>query len=151
MTITLTAAVIPGRLPTLPAPRNTRYRRYIDVLNPHPSGVYNEGSFKIKTLFTITVPSAASKWLVNSLQDIAWLRTGTVSEVKLEYATSADNYAVWTEITPSASSADNNYTWTVADCVSVSGDPNDDEQRYNPYALVKVRISDVSAGHPRQQ
>jgi hypothetical protein len=119
--------------------------RISDVDSGHPaSSDTSDAVFSIQAGFTITAPAVGVNWAVNESHSITWTNTGTVSNVRLYYATEKDNYATWTEITSGATANSNTYSWTVSDIIlAVGQDPQADAT-----LSVKVKVVDATSGHP---
>jgi hypothetical protein len=81
--------------------------------------------FVVRSL-TLSSPNGGESWLANTLHNIAWIYTGSIANVKLEYTTDGSNFTVITASTTNSGT----YAWTV---------PN------NPSSTVKVKISDVDS------
>ncbi len=85
-------------------------------------------NFTIKGALTLTAPNGAELWTVNSSRAVTWTRTGSITNVKLEYSTnSGSTYP--NLITASTDAATGTYAWTLPDAIT---------------ATAKVRVSDTS-------
>jgi len=78
----------------------------------------------------VTSPNGGESWHVGFTENITWLTTGKVGNVKIEY--SADNGETWTGIADSTEN-DGTYAWVVPDEVSTN---------------FLVRVSDAENGDP---
>ncbi len=78
----------------------------------------------------VTSPNGGESWHVGFTQNITWLTTGKVGNLKIEYST--DNGDTWTGIVDSTEN-DGTYAWVVPDEVSVN---------------CLVRVSDAEDGDP---
>ncbi len=99
-------------------------------------GDVSNGSFSIKGLITLTSPNGGESYGVNSAQNITWNRTGSFSNVKLEYSTNGFSDENETNLITASTPADpapvdntGTYAWTVPDAISIT---------------VKVRVTDAN-------
>lgn len=122
--------------------------RVSDADSGHPASSDESAStFTIKAGFDFGAPTSASNWAVNEEQDITWTTSGTVSDIRLYYATEDDAYASWTEITSGATADSETYSWTLTDIIlAVGQDPQAD-----PSLGVKIKITDATGGHPASE
>lgn len=119
--------------------------RISDNDSGHPaSSDTSNAVFSITTGITITSPTSGLNWAVGEAHNITWTNTGTISAVRIYYATENDSYATWTEITSGAIANSNTYSWTVSDAIQAVGqNPQSDRT-----LAVKVKVTDADAGHP---
>ena len=75
----------------------------------------------------VTSPNTAVKWNAGSNQNVTWISTGGIDNVKLEYTTNNGNN--WITIVSSTPSANQSYSWSV---------PN------TPSTRCRVRVSDIN-------
>jgi hypothetical protein len=61
----------------------------VRVTNTADTTVFDtsNANFKIVGSLTLTAPNGGEKWKVGSIQNIAWTKTGSIANVKLEYST----------------------------------------------------------------
>ena len=71
---------------------------------------------KIRGDFQVTSPAIRQTWQVGSQQEISWLTTGTIPEVRLQYST--DNFKRDIQDIQKAVSNQGRYLWTVGDAIS---------------------------------
>ena len=109
-----------------------------------PSSAWSAAVFTIRPALTVTLPDAQSDWAVNEPHTITWNNTGTVSHVRLYYASSADGYTAWTEITSGAVANTGSYAWIVPDILLAAGV----NPQTAPVLPVRIRVTDATAGHP---
>ncbi|MEK7771593.1 MAG: hypothetical protein AAB703_01925, partial [Pseudomonadota bacterium] len=86
------------------------------------------GPFIIKGKLQLTSPVGAETWIVGQIQNITWVRTGSIANAKLEYSTDG-GLTYSNTITASTPAASGTYAWTVPDAIGIQ---------------VRVRVSDVS-------
>jgi len=79
---------------------------------------------------TVVSPNGGENWPIWSTQNIRWITSGPIREVKIEY--SIDNGFLWNEVIDSTKN-DSSFSWII---------PN------NPSANCLVRISNASNGEP---
>jgi len=94
--------------------------------------VYDESDadFRIKGSVVLISPNGGETWRVGESQSIAWSKTGSFANVKLEYSTNGFSDELQnTVITSSTLAGPLSYNWTVPDAISTT---------------IKVRISDVN-------
>src|SRR5947209_377112 len=73
----------------------------------------------IKGSLTITAPNGGEAWTAGSSQNITWTKTGSITNVKLEYST--DGGTTYPNlITSSTPAAAGSYAWTVPDLASTN-------------------------------
>jgi homoaconitase/3-isopropylmalate dehydratase large subunit len=90
----------------------------------------SDANFIIKGSVTLTSPNGGENWIVGENRDITWTKTGSFSNVKLEYSTNAfSDELLVTVITASTPAAAGTYSWTVADAIGTN---------------LKVRVSDAA-------
>jgi hypothetical protein len=111
----------------------------------HPAAFAQSAAvFGIVPLFAVDAPSSSADWAVNEPHTITWSHTGMVNQVRLYYASAADGYTAWTEITSGAVANTGSLAWTVPDILLAAGvDP-----QAAPVLPVKVKVVDATAGHP---
>ncbi|MBI3617172.1 MAG: hypothetical protein HY210_03015, partial [Candidatus Omnitrophica bacterium] len=90
----------------------------------------SNANFTIKGSVVVTAPNGGETWIVGANQNITWTRTGSFTNVKLEYSTNgfADELQT-TVITASTLASPLTYAWTVPDAIGTN---------------LKVRISDAA-------
>jgi hypothetical protein len=119
--------------------------RISDADADHPaSSNTSVAPFTINSGIVITSPSGNPNWAVGEPHNITWTNTGTVGQVRIYYATSEDNYSTWTEITSGAVANNNTHSWTITDIILAVGH----NPQTNPTLPVKIKIVDVTSGHP---
>lgn len=79
---------------------------------------------------TVISPNGGENWPVGSTQDILWISSGQISEVKIEYST--DGGFIWDEVVENTTN-DGSYSWTITETLS---------------ANCLLRISDAADGKP---
>jgi len=79
---------------------------------------------------TLTAPDGGENWQVGSSQNITWVSSGSVGNIKIEY--SSDSGSSWSKVVTSTSNS-GSYTWTI---------PN------TPSSQCLVRISEAADGNP---
>ncbi|MGE5308174.1 MAG: hypothetical protein ACM3OC_03740, partial [Deltaproteobacteria bacterium] len=101
----------------------------VKVTNNSDAGVFSESpvNFKITGVLALTSPVGAERWTVATNHNITWTRSGSISNVKLEYSTNGGG--AYTTIISSTAAGALSFTWSVADAVSKT---------------CRVRISDAS-------
>src|SRR5256886_7466156 len=68
---------------------------------------------------TLTAPNGGETWTAGSSQNITWTKTGSITNVKLEYST--DGGTTYPNlITSSTPAAAGSYAWTVPDLASTN-------------------------------
>src|SRR5438128_7905880 len=88
----------------------------------------SSATFTIKSSLTLTAPNGGETWTAGSSQNITWTKTGSITNVKLEYST--DGGTTYPNlITSSTAAAAGTYAWTVPDIASSN---------------VKVRVTNTS-------
>ncbi len=84
----------------------------------------SDASFAIKGALAIASPNGSEVWVVNSVHDISWVRTGSISNVKLEYSTNAFADELQTTVITNSTDATGTpsgsykYAWTIPDAIS---------------------------------
>lgn len=68
---------------------------------------------------TVTAPNGGETWTTGSVQNITWVRTGVVNNVKLEYST--NNGTAWSTIIASVPGVPSTYAWTVPSTPTTQG------------------------------
>ncbi|MDD5477084.1 MAG: hypothetical protein PHG87_02590, partial [Candidatus Omnitrophica bacterium] len=97
--------------------------------------IASAANFNIKGSLAITSPAGGEAWVVGSVHDIAWTKTGTISTVKLEYSTNAFVDELATVVIVASTDATGTpagtykYAWTIPDAIS---------------STVKVRITNTA-------
>jgi hypothetical protein len=104
----------------------TAARVRISDVNDSTASDTSNSNFKIQGSLTITAPNGTEKWVVGSVQTITWNRVGSISFVKLEYAT--DGGTIYTPIVASTANT-GTYSWTMPNTISTT---------------CKVRVSDTN-------
>ncbi|MHC1737744.1 MAG: SBBP repeat-containing protein [Ignavibacteriaceae bacterium] len=84
--------------------------------NVSTSGFFSITSTNVPNL-TIASPNTSVKWNVGSTQNISWIKTGDIDNVKLEYTT--DNGNIWSTIMNSTPASDQSFSWAVPDVPSI--------------------------------
>jgi hypothetical protein len=122
--------------------------RVSDADSGHPASSDESASaFTIKAGFELGAPTSASSWAVNEEHDITWTTSGSVTDIRLYYATEDDAYSNWTEITSGATADSETYAWTLTDIIlAVGQDPQADDT-----LAVKLKIADATSGHPASE
>ena len=85
-------------------------------------------AFKIRGAFTLTAPNGAQIWIVGSSENIAWNRTGSIANAKLDYSNDAGLTYGFT-IIGSTDASTGTYPWTIPDTTDID---------------IRVKISDSS-------
>ena len=98
-----------------------------DIANSTVTDTSN-GNFTVKGVLQLTSPNGGETWVVNTLQNITWTRTGSIPTVKLEYSKDAGSTYPYT-IVASTDASTGSYAWTVADAIGTQN---------------RVRITDTS-------
>lgn len=80
-------------------------------------GDTSEGVFEIRGSLTLTSPVGGDVWICSTEHDIAWTKTGSISNVKLEYSTDGGLSYPYT-IASSISASSGPYEWTAPNTVS---------------------------------
>src|SRR5207253_2434699 len=113
---------------TVPDAIGTTLRvRVTDVGDATVSAASN-GNFTIKGSLTLTAPVGGEAWNVTGGRKGTWTKTGSITNVKLEYST--DGGTTYPNvITASTPASAGSYAWLIPDTIS---------------ATVKVRVSDAS-------
>src|SRR5438128_2515833 len=79
----------------------------------------SSATFTIKSSLTLTAPNGGETWTAGSSQNITWTKTGSITNVKLEYST--DGGTTYPNlITSSTPAAAGSYAWTVPDLASTN-------------------------------
>jgi hypothetical protein len=109
--------------------------RVSDVNNPNGFNTSN-AVFKIRGALTLNAPNGGEQWGIATVQNIQWTRTGSISNVKLEYSSNAFADELQTDIivasTPADPAPSDNvgiYGWTIPDAPGIAN---------------RVRVIDVS-------
>ncbi|MCX5702217.1 MAG: hypothetical protein NTW64_04490 [Candidatus Omnitrophica bacterium] len=115
---------------TIPDAIGTTLRvKITDILDSDATDTSN-GNFKIRGAVTLTAPNGGEAWIVSTLHNITWVKTGSIANVKLEYSTdSGQTYPVGNVIVSSVAANLGTYEWTIPDKI---------------YTTVRVKISDVT-------
>jgi len=101
---------------TVPDEIDTDLRvRITDVLDNTVTDASN-GNFTIKGTLVLTAPNGGQTWVVNSSQNITWTKTGTISNVKLEYSINGGS-TYPNVIVASTPGSDLSYAWTIPDAI----------------------------------
>ncbi len=74
----------------------------------------SNGDFVIKGSITVTAPNGGDVWVVNSVRNITWNKTGTFANVKIEYSINGGSSYPNT-IVSSTGAAAGTYPWTIPD------------------------------------
>jgi len=69
------------------------------------------------TSLTITSPNGSENWQVDSIHNITWTSTGSITSISIEYST--NNGTAWTVVTGSAEN-NGSYAWTIPNTPSTS-------------------------------
>jgi hypothetical protein len=101
--------------------------RVTDSTNSSVTDV-SDSSFTIKGALTLTAPNGGETWIVGESRNITWTRTGSITNVKLEYSTNGGT-SYPNVIIASTPAGALSYGWTVADAMG---------------SAIRVRVSDVS-------
>ncbi|MDD5466038.1 MAG: hypothetical protein PHP73_06860 [Candidatus Omnitrophica bacterium] len=92
--------------------------RITDASNATVTDVSN-ADFSIKGSLTLTAPNGAEIWRVGESRNIAWTKTGSIANVKLEYST--DGGASYPNVIISSSDATTGtYAWIVPDAIGAA-------------------------------
>ncbi|RLB05264.1 MAG: hypothetical protein DRG59_09260, partial [Deltaproteobacteria bacterium] len=73
-------------------------------------------AFKIRGAFTLTTPNGGEIWIVDSVHNITWLRTGSIANAKLEYSNDGGSTYGFTIVGSTDASA-LSYSWTIPDTI----------------------------------
>jgi hypothetical protein len=97
-------------------------------------------NFTVKPTLTVAAPNGGQSWIVGASQNITWTKTGTVSNVRLEYSTNAfaDENAV-TTIVNSVAGSDLSYPWTIPNSIGTN-------LKVRIVNLADTSVTDVSNG-----
>ena len=101
--------------------------RVSDNNNPQVFDI-SSNPFTIKGKLRLITPDGGEEWIVASVHNITWQRTGSIANVKLEYSTDGGG-TYPNEIVASTDASTGSYSWTIPEVISSN---------------LKVRISDVS-------
>ena len=143
----------------IPANPSTTCRvRVSDAADGSPFDVSNS-NFEIvpeSEEITLTSPNGGENWLINSSQEITWLGTSNIANVRIDYST--DDGANWSMITASTPN-DGSYIWNVPSVQvtnqarirvrdAIDADPSDmSDNSFTISALVSIMVLDAS-GEP---
>ncbi|MFC1658696.1 hypothetical protein ACFL1D_04825 [Candidatus Omnitrophota bacterium] len=102
----------------------------VRITDTSDSVVYDtsEDNFKIRGALILSAPHGGEVWAIDSLQDITWVRLGSISKIRLEYSTDAGISYPYI-IADSVDARPRKYSWTVPD---------------NPSLAARVKISDAA-------
>ncbi|MBI4355439.1 MAG: hypothetical protein HY597_03170 [Candidatus Omnitrophica bacterium] len=96
----------------------------------------SDANFKIRGVLVLSAPNGGEQWGIATPQNIAWTRTGSVANVKLEYSTNGFTDELQNTTIIASTAADplpaddaGTYAWTIPD---------------TPGSTVKVRVSDAT-------
>jgi sarcosine oxidase gamma subunit len=95
----------------------------------------SNADFKIRGALLVTAPNGGETWIVGAAQNITWTRTGSIANVKLDYATDG-GIGYTNPITASTAGAAGTYAWTIPDAIGNQvrvriGDAADDNNVYD--------------------
>ena len=93
----------------------------------------SNANFKIRGDLVITAPNGGEKWAVGTTKTITWTRTGSISNMRLEYS---DNGGT-TYAPIVASTTGSNYSWTVPDAITI-------QALVRIYDVSDMTVTDVS-------
>ncbi|GAG51482.1 unnamed protein product, partial [marine sediment metagenome] len=101
---------------TIPNDISTTVKVKISDVNDSASYDTSSNNFKIRGSLRITAPNGAESWIVDSSENITWVRNGSIATVKLEYST--DGGTTYDLIDSSITATDLSYAWTIPDDIS---------------------------------
>ena len=101
--------------------------RVSDVSDAAVNDISN-ANFTIKGALVLNAPNGGQVWAVGSSQNITWTRTGSITNVKLEYSTNSGG-TFPNVISASTDASTGTYAWTIPDSIS---------------SQLRVRVSDAS-------
>ncbi len=107
---------------TIPDAIGTTLRvKITDVLDPDAK-INSAANFKIRGSLTVVTPNGGEAWIVASSQNIAWTKSGSVANVKIEYSTDGGaTYPVGNLIAASVNAATGTpFAWTIPDAISTT-------------------------------
>ncbi|MFH0838748.1 MAG: Ser-Thr-rich GPI-anchored membrane family protein [Candidatus Omnitrophota bacterium] len=112
---------------TIPDKLSTTVR--VKITDENDSGVYDESDdFIIRGILTLEAPNGGEVWVVDTTENISWTRTGSITNVKLEYST--NNGSTYPNvIIGSTLGANGSYAWDIPDAISTA---------------LKVKITDLT-------
>ncbi len=98
-----------------------------DTADPVASDI--SSSFKIQGVLALTSPRDGDRWTIGSSPTISWNKTGSISQVKLEYRKDVTG-SVWNLIAGPIDADPSSFQWTLPDTIE---------------DFIEVRVSDAAA------
>ncbi len=102
---------------TIPDAISSAVRVRVSDVNDYSAFDVSNANLKIRGVLTLTSPNGGENWDVNSAHNITWTRTGSITNVKLEY--SSDGGSNYTGLIIASTPANAlSYAWTIPDIIS---------------------------------